>query len=174
MPWGARLVRDSPGRLRLPDGRRGALGTGEVLALDRLPDRFPPRGESVARTARRWLGTPYLWGGVTPAGADCSGLVQSVLRMHGIAVPRDADLQARVGTPIDPGKDFHDVQPGDLLFFAERPDRITHVAISLAGPHIIHSALTNGGVDVNDLSGDLEAEQRLRTLFVEARRLVLG
>lgn len=172
MPWGARIDFASPGRLRLPDGRSGTLGAGEVIAADRLADRFPPRGESVADTTRRWTGAPYLWGGVTPAGADCSGFVQSVYWMHRIALPRDADLQARVGAVVDPGGDFRELRAGDLLFFAERPGRITHVAISLAGPQIIHSALTNGGVERNDLSGGLEPEQRLRNLFVEARRVV--
>lgn len=172
LPWGARLFRDTPTRLRLPDGRRGALGAGEVAAVDRLPDRFPPRGESVMRTARRWVGTPYLWGGVTPAGADCSGFVQSVLWMHGIALPRDADQQVGVGGPVGPGDRFQNLMPADLLFFAEKENRVTHVAISFGGSHIIHSALTNGGVEVNDIAGDLGLERKLADAFVESRRIL--
>jgi len=126
----------------------------------------------VVCTARRWLGTPYVWGGVTPAGADCSGFVQSVYRLHGIALPRDSDLQARVGREVEAQGDFAALRPGDLLFFSERPGRITHVAISLGGSRTIHSALSNGGVRINDLAGDLEAETRLRPLFVHARRVL--
>ncbi|MFW6080080.1 MAG: C40 family peptidase, partial [Gemmatimonadota bacterium] len=141
LPWGARLFRDTPNRLRLPDGRRGALGDGEVVAVDRMPDRFPPSGESAARTARRWVGTPYLWGGVTRAGADCSGFVQAAFWMHGVALPRDSDLQATIGEGVEPGETFEALRAGDLLFFTEREDRVTHVAISLGGPHIIHCSL---------------------------------
>lgn len=172
LPWGARLFRDTTNRFRLPDGRRGALGEGEVVVVDRLTDRFPARGESVARTARRWIGTPYLWGGVTPAGADCSGFVQAVFWMHGIALPRDSDLQAEVGAPVDPGDGFDAIRPADLLLFAEREDRVTHVAISLGGPHIIHGALANGGVEVNDVTGDLDLEAELAEIFVGARRVL--
>lgn len=170
-PWGARLIRQA-GTFLLPDGRRGTLLNGEVVDVDRLADRFPPRGESVARTARRWHGAPYLWGGVTQGGVDCSGLTQSVLWMHGVALPRDSDLQARVGEVIDIGDDFRAIAAGDLVFFAESGERVSHVGISLGGPHIIHSALGNGGVEVNDLTGTADFEQRLRSMCVSARRLL--
>lgn len=174
LPWGARIIRETLGRYRLPDGRRGELCTGELVDADRLVDRFPPWGESVTRTARRWMGTPYLWGGVTPAGADCSGFVQSVLWMHGIALPRDSDQQGRVGALVLEGSEsgFDALRPGDLLYFAERPGRITHVAISLGGAQIIHSSLSNGGVAVNDLDGDLPGDRNLRSIFVHARRVL--
>jgi len=172
VPWGGRVIRDSPGRVRLPDGRRAEVGSGELIDVDRLLDRFPPRGESIARSARRWLGSPYLWGGVTPAGVDCSGFIQSVFWIHGIALPRDSDQQARVGAGRPAGDRFEDLRAGDLLFFAERPGRVTHVAISLGGPIIVHSALSNGGVQINDLTGDLPTERLLRDCFVEARRVL--
>lgn len=172
LPWGARVLRDAPGRFRLPDGRHGRYHAGELVEADRLADWFPPRGESVIRTARRWTGTPYLWGGVTPAGADCSGYVQSVFWMHGIALPRDSDQQARVGEAIDVSSGFAAMRPGDLLYFSEREDRVTHVAISLGGGRIIHSALSNGGVAENDLEGGRELEKRLRSLLTGARRVL--
>jgi gamma-D-glutamyl-L-lysine dipeptidyl-peptidase len=171
-PWGARLIRLTPSEFELPDGRRGGVATGEIVDVDRLADRFPPRGESIARTARRWLGTPYLWGGITPAGADCSGFTQAVFWMHGLALPRDSDLQAQRGAHLDVGDDFDELRSGDLLYFAEREGRITHVAISLGGAEIVHSAITNGGVDYNDLTGPRRLDGRLRSLFVEARRLL--
>jgi hypothetical protein len=172
LPWGARCVRFSQEQYELPDGRRGAIGNGEVVAVDRIADWFPPRGDSVTRTARRWVGAPYLWGGVTTGGVDCSGLVQAVFWLHGVALPRDSDQQSHMGDPIDPGADFADLNPGDLVFFSETEKRVSHVAISLGGPHIVHSALTNGGVDMNDLSGDLEFEGRLRSLFTRAHRVL--
>jgi len=171
LPWGARVLRFGS-TYELPDGRRGTVGSGEVVDVDRLADRFPARGDSIARTARRWHGTPYLWGGVTMSGADCSGFAQAVMWMHGIALPRDSDLQARIGVPVDPGEDFSAVRPGDLLFFAAHSARVSHVAISLGGPLIIHSALGNGGVAVNTMTGELDFERRLRRLFTEVRRLL--
>jgi hypothetical protein len=171
LPWGARLVRHT-GAYQLPDGRRGDVTNGEVVDVDRLSDWFPPRGDSVARTARRWLGAPYLWGGVTLNGVDCSGLTQAVLWMHGIALPRDSDLQARVGSEIDVGDDFNDLRAGDLLYFAETEARVSHVAISIGGRQIIHSALGNGGVAFNDIMGEEPLEQRLRRMFTHARRVL--
>lgn len=172
LPWGARVVRLGPELYELPDGRRGIIGSGEVVDVDRLADWFPARGDSVTRTARRWIGAPYLWGGVTTSGVDCSGLVQAVFWLHGIALPRDSDQQSRTGETIDVAEDFSNLNPGDLLFFSETPARVSHVAISLGGPHIVHSALTNGGVEVNDLSGDQELEIRLRGLFTTAQRVL--
>lgn len=171
LPWGARVIQQAGGRVLLPDGRAGRLGTGELVAADRLWDRFPPRGESVTRTARRWLGASYLWGGVTPHGVDCSGLVQSVFWIHGVALPRDADMQVRVGSEIEVGPDWNGLRPGDLLFFAER-NRVNHVAISLGDAHIIHAAAAVGGVDLNDLTGEREIERRLRRSYTVARRLL--
>ncbi len=172
LPWGARIVRLSQEQYELPDGRRGSSGGGEIVAADRMADRFPTRGESVARTARRWIGAPYLWGGVTMAGVDCSGLVQAVFWMHGVALPRDSDMQSRMGERILPTADFSDLNPGDLLFFSETPERVSHVAVSLGGSHIVHSALSNGGVEVNDLGGDQDLEVRLRDCFTCAQRVL--
>jgi gamma-D-glutamyl-L-lysine dipeptidyl-peptidase len=171
LPWGARVIQQAGGRILLPDGRTGTLATGEVVAVDRLWDRFPARGESMARTAHRWLGAPYLWGGITPHGVDCSGLVQSVFWIHGIAMPRDSDMQALVGSALDPGPDFQSLRPGDLVFFAER-QRVDHVAIALGGGRIIHASASNGVVAVNDLGGDLPTETFLRRILTGARRVL--
>lgn len=170
LPWGARVIRDQPRSIRLPDGRRGVLGSGELVPLARRADRFPARGDSVVRSAREWLGVPYLWGGVTQAGVDCSGLVQSVMWMHGIALPRDADLQARVGTGIE--TDPAGFLQGDLAFFADDGKEITHVALATGDGAVIHSALANGEVAVDDLGGSTELERRLATRLVAARRVL--
>lgn len=171
LPWGARVIQQAGGRVLLPDGRTGQLGEGELVAADRLGDRFPPRGESVIRTARRWLGVHYLWGGVTRNGVDCSGLVQSVYWIHGVALRRDSDMQNEVGDEVTIGPDGSGARPGDLLFFAEQ-GRVNHVALSLGGTHIIHASASNGGVDLNDLAGEKELERRLRSALVGARRLL--
>jgi gamma-D-glutamyl-L-lysine dipeptidyl-peptidase len=170
LPWGARLLRHT-GAYQLPDGRRGQVVHGEVVDVDRLADWFPLRGESIARTARRWLGAPYIWGGVTLNGVDCSGFTQAVMWMHGIALPRDSDLQAAasVGVEVAAGAEM---RSGDLLFFAEHGARVSHVAIALGGTQIIHSALGNGGVDFTDLTGGRPLEQRLSRMLVKIVRVL--
>jgi gamma-D-glutamyl-L-lysine dipeptidyl-peptidase len=171
LPWGARLLRHS-GAYQVPDGRRGSVVNGEVVDVDRLSDWFPQRGDSIARTARRWFGAPYLWGGVTLNGVDCSGFTQAVMWMHGIALPRDSDLQAAavVGDELPPDSSL--LRPGDLLYFAEEGARVSHVAIALGGTHIIHSALGNGGVAINDLAGELPLETRLHDMLIRVRRVL--
>ncbi len=169
LPWGARVAVHE-GRAVTPAGKTGEL-SGEIVAVRDLVDRFPPDGESITATALRWIGSPYLWGGTTPSGVDCSGLTQSVFRVHGIPLPRDSDQQAGMGEqlPID-APDL--LRPGDLLFFEERRGRISHVAISLGGFRIIHSAVGNGGVARIDLASDEAYERELRLLLVSARRII--
>jgi gamma-D-glutamyl-L-lysine dipeptidyl-peptidase len=171
LPWGARVIQLAGERILLPDGRTGRLGAGDVVAVDRLWDRFPARGESVVRTARRWMGAPYLWGGVTPHGVDCSGLIQSVFWIHGIAMPRDSDMQALIGAAVEPGEGFRRIRSGDLLFFAER-GRVNHVAISVGGSRIIHASASNAAVDVNDMVGNTAAERHLHETFSGVRRVL--
>jgi hypothetical protein len=171
LPWGARVVVEEARTARLPDGRRGTID-GEVVPLSELPADFPAEGAAVVATAGRWVAAPYLWGGITPAGVDCSGLAQAVYRMHGILLPRDSDLQTRIGEPVDPHPDFHALLPGDLLFFAEEPRRVSHVALSLGGSQIIHASLGNGGVARNDLLGGSSYEEELRGLLVGVRRVL--
>ena len=170
LPWGARLLCDGSAG-SLPDGRTGRV-TGEVIAASKRGERFPAVGEAIIETASRWIGAPYLWGGTTPAGADCSGFVQAVYRMHGIDLPRDSDQQARVGSAVEPGRDLSGLRAGDLLFFAEYPRRVSHVAISLGGSGVIHSALGNGDVRRNDLVGRTPFEKELRRLLIHARRVL--
>jgi gamma-D-glutamyl-L-lysine dipeptidyl-peptidase len=88
-----------------------------------------------------------------------------------VAMPRDSDMQARVGAEVDTGTDFASLRAGDLLFFAESR-RVDHVAMSLGGSHIIHASAGNGCVDLNDMIGDLDYEAFLRRIFVRARRFL--
>jgi hypothetical protein len=158
-----------PGAYLLPDD---AIDQGEALANAELRRRFPPDPAAAAKTARLLFeGAPYLWGGVTPWGADCSGLVQTAYRLHGLMLPRDAWQQAVQGT--DAGTDLRAVREGDLLFFSDRDDaRITHVGIASGDGSMVHSALGRGGFALERLGDrdDLYVE-RLLSRFKFARRL---
>lgn len=171
LPWGARVVREQDGIVRLPDGRTGHA-RGEMLPLGARGLGFPSEPAAICDTAARWLGVPYQWGGITMGGVDCSGFVQALYRMHGHVIPRDSDQQSRAGEPVECGEDFGNLQPGDLLFFAETPGRCSHVAMSTGGSRIIHSSLGNGGVARNDMAGRRNYERELRRMFLWARRMV--
>ncbi len=174
VPWGARLKPAARGRVEFPDGASGLPCDSEsVVSSDSLSERFPAHGADIAKTALRWLGTPYLWGGRTEAGADCSGFVQSVFRVHGIELPRDSEPQAETGSDVlvRPNEEPN-LMAGDLLFFgsSECPETIGHVGISLGGSLMVHCAAGNGGTAIDDLGGDGEYERCLGWLLASARR----
>lgn len=148
---GARLRIEDPGRgplaAILPDGTTGWLDREAALPASRLAERFPRQGEALVEHAAGFLGLPYLWGGTSEKGFDCSGLVQRIYGLHGIRLPRDADPQSRTGEPVDPGTDWQGVRPGDLAFFVEPPgDRVTHVGIMAGGGRMIHASTSRNGV----------------------------
>jgi len=125
-------------QVMLPDGRTGFTPTADlgdpVTSIDRIP-----AGWEVVQTATEFHGIPYLWGGNSSRGLDCSGYTQTVYAANGFLLPRDANMQVEVGTDIPIDSTFSNVVPGDLLFFGEN-DRITHVAISMGGPRFIHAS----------------------------------
>ena len=88
---------------------------------------------TITQTAMKYLNTPYLWGGKTHNGIDCSGFSQMVFKLNGINILRDANQQANQGKEID----FSSIQEGDLAFFGEK--KVTHVGIILKNKKIIHS-----------------------------------
>lgn len=94
-----------------------------------------PEAGTISETALRFLNVPYLWGGRTTGGMDCSGLTQIVCKLHGIRLPRDSFEQAERGATID---FIDDAQPGDLLFFDNEAGKISHVGLLLEPGKIIH------------------------------------
>jgi cell wall-associated NlpC family hydrolase len=113
--------------VRLPDGRRGWVQTSDVTR-----DAATAAGDDgVAATALRFIGLPYLWGGTTPFGLDCSGLAQLVYRLHGYLLPRDADLQHADPNLVEVARDA--IRAGDLVFFGPDGGSVTHVGIALGG-----------------------------------------
>lgn len=110
--------------------------------------------------ARKHIGLPYLWGGLTPYGFDCSGLVHWAWRTLGTRVPRDAYAQQEALMPVD----LDQVRSGDLYFFAHPGRRIHHVGIVTAPGRMVHASET-GGVLVEE---ELPAE-RVATLVAAAR-----
>ncbi len=93
--------------------------------------------EPITSLTLKWLHTPYLWGGRSLFGIDCSGFSQNVLKMYGIKLKRDAYQQAEQGTLVD---FIEEAKPGDLAFFDNDEERIVHVGIILENNQIIHAS----------------------------------
>jgi hypothetical protein len=171
-------VCDAAGRRRaLPLGAwlsaNEQLESGSAIAASAMREVFPRDAARIAATAvDRFAGAPYQWGGVSPWGADCSGIVQTVFWLHGVSLPRDAWQQAELG--VDAGRDFRRWTPADLAFFSERADhRITHVGIALGDAGMVHLALGRGGYAVERLdASDDPYVTALSTRFVVARRVL--
>jgi hypothetical protein len=169
-------LRDSRGvTIDLPLGaiiRSGRCVHGRSLDLARRREVFPPDGDAIVASAcGLFQGTYYQWGGITPWGADCSGMVQTVFALHGIRLLRDAWQQATQGVEVAGGLDS--LEPADLLFFSDREDgRITHVAVAV-GPHrVVHLALGRGGHCIEALDHPDEYGRSLLAKFRFARRIL--
>lgn len=148
------------------------IEAGEAVRAMDLPSRFPVDADAIGRSAvELFIGTSYQWGGVTPWGADCSGLVQSVFALHGVSLPRDAWQQARSGR--DAGRDILAARAADLLFFSDRPDaHVTHVAIALGNRRVVHLALGRGGYAVERLDDVNDYVAKLKSRFLFARSVL--
>lgn len=160
--------------VRLPDGRAGFLPAGDLLR-GRLHGaealRRPAAAAARLATARRFLGVPYVWGGKSPRGFDCSGLVQLVHELHGIRIPRDSRDQrrflARQGRPV---RDPLAARAGSLCFFGPTPVRTTHVGFALGSGGLLHA---QGRVRVDSLDpSNANYHKELAALFQVAYELL--
>jgi gamma-D-glutamyl-L-lysine dipeptidyl-peptidase len=165
LPLRARLAMDGEG-LCLPGGARAEVLEGAVLPLPRAVAEA--RAQSPERwAAERFAGAPYQWGGVTPWGVDCSGLVQTTFLARGTVLPRDSSEQAACGMAVTAG----DIAPGDLLFFrGETTAQITHVAFAAEGDTLVHSTVGVGGTIQEPWAPGTRAGY-LRERLVAVRRL---
>jgi cell wall-associated NlpC family hydrolase len=132
-------------------GRHRVLRRSAVL-LHAAGAPWAPSGHAAVAEARRFLGLPYLWAGVSGFGFDCSGLTSSVYRVLGVTLPRDAARQAVHGTPVAKS----DLRPGDLVFVASSQGKVMHVALYY-GLHdgvrsVIHAPRTGETVHVSPLA----------------------
>jgi len=162
-------------KVAFPDGREAFIPRNFQANLDTWLENTKPDTMRIFQTAKRMMGAPYLWGGTSSKGMDCSGYTKQIFFENGILLPRDASQQVRVGEEIKTDTTLVNLLPGDLLFFgrratAEKKERIWHVAIYLGEGKIIHSA---GNVKIQSLRrGDEDfAEDRLET-FVRAKRIL--
>lgn len=149
-------------RLAFPGEVNLFVRSSRIRSIDRTTAR-KLTGERLLVEARKFLGVPYLWGGVSPLGFDCSGFVQILLAGFGIVLPRDTCQQIDVGKKVERDR----IRTGDLLFF----DR--HVGLAMGSSRILHASRGGGGVRINSLDrSDPAYRADLDKSFQMARRLL--
>lgn len=125
--------------------RSGFIAVADITRDGEVASRYPT-ADDYLQTAESFTGVPYLWGGTTALGLDCSGFVQQVYRLNGVALPRDADQQAMLGRMVEKAR------AGDLMFFGA--DAVTHVALATSETEFIHAPMKGAVVERSRLGGD--------------------
>jgi hypothetical protein len=161
-----------------PDGRIAFLEKSAGVPYAQWLKQAKDTPENVVATARTFVGIPYLWGGTSPKGFDCSGFSQTAFWLNGTLLPRDAGQQWDIGEAVDTSSGFAALRPGDLVFFGDgKPSgpepKVDHVGISLGGGAFIHAPSSGGlGIRTNSLiPGEPEYNASLRESFLGARRM---
>ena len=149
----------------LPDGNTGWLNEKQCRTVE--SDFENPK--DLVKFAKTLLGVPYIWGGRSSFGIDCSAYTQVIYKMCGYQIPRDSNLQIKAG--IDAGTDFKKLVAGDLLFFRNPEGRVVHVAMYTGKDmDFIHAS---GFVKINSLNKNSKLyDDRLSKMFFGARRII--
>ncbi len=125
---------------------RGGKSTGITPSAYALNKNKPTAGAIIA-TAKKYIGVPYVWGGSTPSGFDCSGFVQYVFNAHGVPLPRTSKQQYGVGKKVSKAN----LKPGDLVFFDTEGNGVSHLGIYIGNNQFVHAS-SSKGVTITSLS----------------------
>lgn len=126
------------------DARKGYVLKSEAKIYSDWIKNTNPTEESLVRASKRLMGIPYLWGGTSFKGVDCSGFTKTVYFMNGLILPRDASQQVFTGDLVDKSSHFESLEPGDLLFFGEKredgSEKVVHVGMWIGNDEFIHAS----------------------------------
>ncbi len=162
-------------KVAFPDGRTAFVPKAEAQFYSEWARSHQPTETNLVQTAQRLMGLPYLWGGTSFKGVDCSGFTKTVFFMNGLVLPRDASQQVQLGELVDTKESWHHLRPGDLLFFGVpardgKPERVVHVGMWIGGnQEFIHSA---GRVHISSFNPNApNYDDSEKNRFLRAKRI---
>ena len=164
-------------RMEYPDGRTGWVEKGKTAEAEQIFNRLPAGGH-IIKSALKFNGVPYMWGGRSSKAFDCSGLTSFVYYMSGVSLPRDASQQSLCGKVITDEYDSRSLLPGDLLFFGAKatgsqPERVNHVALYMGNGEFIHASGYRDRVGINSMDSTQEKYiKEYPGIFVRAVRII--
>ena len=161
-------------KVSYPDGRTGFVESKSVTDFNKWKAGIRANGESVVRYASTFMGLPYLWGGSSTKGVDCSGFTKTVYFLNGLILFRDASQQALQGMTVDISNGYGQLRPGDLLFFGSMRDsgpHVTHVAVYKGDTEFIHSS---GRVKISSLDSTRSNYSGFRKSFLLSAKRFIG
>ena len=131
--------------VRFPDGRNAYVRKNEAQPYDFWLKNLNPTNENLISTGKTLMGVPYLWGGTSTKGVDCSGFTKTIYFLNGMVIPRDASQQVHTGKFIDSTKNFQNLVEGDLLFFGRKAtdttaEKVVHVGMWIGDNEFIHAS----------------------------------
>ena len=162
-------------KVNYPDGREAYIKKDEAKPFNNWYKSLNPTGQTILNTAYRFMGIPYLWGGTSTKGMDCSGFTKTVYFLNGIILARDASQQVNTGELVDTKDGWENLKASDLLFFGKKAtdnkkERITHVAIYIGDGDFIHAA---GRVRINSFNKNKPYYSQYRdNAFIRAKRIL--
>ena len=132
-------------KVEFPDGRQALVSKEEAADYTSWLSSLSYDANALIETSKTLMGVPYLWGGTSTKGVDCSGFTKTIYYMNGIVIPRDASQQIHAGKPIDSIADFSKLDKGDLLFFGRKAtdstaEKVVHVGMWIGNNQFIHSS----------------------------------
>ncbi len=165
---------DSYYKVKLPDDRIAYIDKKESLPYHEWKNTRQPTASNLVSAAKQMTGLPYLWGGTSFKGVDCSGFTKTVFFMNGLVLARDASQQVNMGEYVDTKSGWQNMQPGDLLFFGSpardsMPERVVHVGMWIGNNEFMHAS---GKVRISSMdptAANYDAYENKR--FLRAKRI---
>jgi cell wall-associated NlpC family hydrolase len=161
--------------VRYPDGRKAYVSKDEAEPYNTWLEALKANADSLIATSKTLMGVPYLWGGTSTKGMDCSGFTKTVFFLNGMVIPRDASQQVHTGKAIDSVGNFKDLQKGDLLFFGSKatdstPEKVVHVGMWIGNNEFIHAS---GMVRISSMDEDAaNYDEFNRNRYLRTKRIL--
>ncbi|MFH6603113.1 NlpC/P60 family protein [Maribacter algicola] len=138
-------ISDNYFQVKYPDGRTAFVMKDEAENYDHWLEGLAPTVDDLVATSETLMGVPYLWGGTSTKGMDCSGFTKTIYFLNGMVIPRDASQQVHAGQSVDSIMDFENLKKGDLLFFGTKAtdstnEKVVHVGMWIGNNEFIHAS----------------------------------